>query len=107
LKKAFDKWSSLTSSFVILPNSPVGRQAYLKGSTLAVWEVIVVLESYKLNVKLTARHLNWPEGRVQAALNYMEAFPEEIRLAIEENDAAGFDVLKRMLPGLESFSVAT
>src|ERR1700676_364077 len=75
-------------AYIEFRNSPVGRQAYIKGSTLAVWEVIAVAESYELDVKLTARHLNWPEVRVQAALNYMEAFPEEIRLAIEENDAA-------------------
>jgi hypothetical protein len=103
LKKAFDNWSSLTSSSAILP---WGRQAYIKGSTLAVWEVISVAESYQLDVKQTARHLNWPGVRVQAALNYAEAFPEEIRLAIEENDAADFDALKRLLPSLESFSVS-
>ena len=87
-------------------NSPVGRQAYIKGSTLAVWEVISVAESYQLDVKQTARYLNWTEVRVQAALNYAEAFPEEIGFAIEDNDAADFDALNRLLPNLESFSVS-
>src|SRR5438874_870701 len=73
-------------AYIEFRNSPVGRQAYIKGSTLAVWEVISVAESHELDVKKTARHLNWPEVRVQAALNYAEAFSEEIRLAIEEND---------------------
>jgi hypothetical protein len=82
-------------------NSPVGRQAYMKGSTLAVWEVTLIAESYGFKAESTAKHLNWPAYRVQAALNYAEAFPEEIRLAVEENRAMDFDTLKRLLPGLE------
>ena len=35
---------------------------------------------------------------VQAAVNYAEAFPEEIQEAIAENDAVDFPALKRMLP---------
>jgi hypothetical protein len=45
-----------------------------------------------------AKHLQWPESRVQAALNYAEAFPEEIERAISENAGTDFDALKRMLP---------
>src|SRR5712691_833316 len=63
-------------------NSILGRQAYLKGSTLAVWEVLLLAENYGFNAEYTAAHLNWPTVRVQAALNYAEAFPEEIQLAI-------------------------
>jgi uncharacterized protein YpiB (UPF0302 family) len=36
--------------------------------------------------------------KVQAAAHYAEAFPEEIDEAIDENDAADFKALKRMLP---------
>jgi hypothetical protein len=45
-----------------------------------------------------ARHLRWPEAKVRAAINYAEAFPEEINRAMAENDATDFDTLKRMLP---------
>jgi|SRR5215472_9387718 len=79
-------------------DSPVGRQAYVQGSTLAVWEVMFLLRSYKQDVVAVARHLRWPEAKVQAALNYAESFPEEIKEAMAENDSVDFDVLKRMLP---------
>ena len=79
-------------------DSPVGRQAYVQGSTLAVWEVMFLLRSYKQDVVAVARHLRWPEAKVQAALNYAESFPEEIKEAMAENDSVDFEVLKRMLP---------
>jgi hypothetical protein len=57
-----------------------------------------LLRSYKQDVVAVARHLRWPEARVQAALNYAESFPEEIKEAMAENDSVDFEVLKRMLP---------
>lgn len=85
-------------AFLDFRDSPVGRQAYIQGSTLAVWEVIFVLRSYSSNVAATAKHLRWPEAKVRAAVNYAEAFPEEIDEAIAENESADFETLKRMLP---------
>ena len=58
-------------------DSPAGRHAYIQGSTLAVWEVTLLLRGYKSNVPAVARHLRWPEARVKAALNYADAFPEK------------------------------
>src|ERR1700736_5498456 len=37
-------------AFIDFRDSPAGRQAYIQGSTLAVWEVILLLRSYKGNV---------------------------------------------------------
>lgn len=85
-------------AFIDFRDSAAGRQACLQGSTLAVWEVVLLLRSYKNNVGAVARHLGWPEVKVQAAKNYAEVFPEEIDEALAENDAAGFDALTRMLP---------
>jgi hypothetical protein len=85
-------------AFIDFCDSPAGRQAYVQGSTLAVWEVILLVRAYKNNVAAVARHLQWPESRVQASLNYAEAFRDEIERAISENAATGFDALKRMLP---------
>ena len=45
-----------------------------------------------------AGHLKWPEVKVQAAVNYAGAFPEEINAAMAENEATNFEALKRMLP---------
>jgi hypothetical protein len=36
--------------------------------------------------------------KVQAAIHYAEAFPEEIEEAIADNGAMDFEALKRMLP---------
>ena len=85
-------------AFLDFRDSPVGRQAYIQGSTLAVWEVILLLRSYKGSVAAVAKHLRWPEAKVRAAVNYAEAFPEEISEATAENDAVDFETLRRMLP---------
>ena len=86
--------------------SPVGRQAYLSGSSLAVWEVIQVARAFELDPDRTAAHLDWPRYRVQAALNYASAFPDEIDTAIADNEAMGWHDLSRMLPQAELFQVA-
>jgi hypothetical protein len=85
-------------AFLDFRDSAAGRQAYIQGSTLAVWEVIFLLRQYRGKVAAVVRHLRWPEDKVRAAVHYAEAFPEEIEEALAENDAADFDVLKRMLP---------
>ena len=90
-------------AFLDFRDSAVGRQAYIQGSTLAVWEVILLVRSYKHDVAAVSQHLRWPEVKVQAALNYAEAFPAEINEAIAENDATDFETLRRMLPQAVSF----
>src|SRR5215831_8472349 len=37
-------------AFLDFRDSPVGRQAYIQGSTLAVWEIMLLVHSYKGNV---------------------------------------------------------
>ena len=86
-------------AFIDFRDSAAGRQAYLQGSTLAVWEVLLLVRSYKGNVAAVAKHLRWPEAKVQAAINYAEALPDEIEEALSENAGADFDSIKRMLPG--------
>jgi hypothetical protein len=85
-------------------DSPAGRQAYIQGSSLAIWEVMLLLRSYKGNAKDVAKHLKWPEAKVRAALNYSEAFPGEVNEAMAENDSTDFDSLKRMLPQAIDFA---
>jgi hypothetical protein len=84
--------------FIDFRDSPAGRQAYLQGSTLAVWEVMLLIDSYRKDVSAVARHLKWPAVKVQAAVNYAAAFPEEINEAIADNETTNFEALKRMLP---------
>lgn len=85
-------------AFIDFRDSPAGRQACLQGSSLAVWEVILLVRSYKENSAAVARHLQWPEAKVRAAMNYAQAFPAEIEQALSENDRVDFKTLQRMLP---------
>lgn len=85
-------------AFIDFRDSSAGRQAYIQGSTLAVWEVMLLMRGYKNNISAVAKHLRWPEAKVKAAANYAEAFPDEISPAIAENDSVDFDELKKTLP---------
>lgn len=86
-------------AFIDFRDSAAGRQACIQGSSLAVWEVMLLVSSYKGDVSAVAKHLQWSEAKVQAAMNYFEAFPDEIEEALSENSATNFMALKRMLPG--------
>ena len=90
-------------AFIDFRDSPVGRQAYIQGSTLAVWEVLLLVQSYKADVSAVGEHLKWPEAKVQAAINYVKAFPDEIESALSENAATDFEALRRMLPQATEF----
>ena len=86
-------------AFIDFRDSSAGRQAYIQGSTLAVWEIILLLRSYKGNIPAVAKHLRWPEARVRAAVNYAEVFPKEVKEAtLEKTIVADLATLKRMLP---------
>jgi hypothetical protein len=90
-------------AFVDFRDSAVGRQAYIQGSSLAVWEVILLCRDYKNDLRAVAKHLRWPVAKVQAAVSYAEAFGDEINEALAENEAAGFTSIKRMLPQAVEF----
>lgn len=90
-------------AFIDFRDSPTGRQAYIQGSTLAVWEVMLVVRSYKGKISAAAAHLRWTEPKVQAAVNYAEAFAHEIEEALLENQATDFEALRRLLPQSAEF----
>lgn len=90
-------------AFIDFRDSPAGRQAYIQGSSLAVWEILLLTRSYKDDVAAVAKHLGWPLSKVQAAVQYAEAFPEEVNEALSEYDSVDFDSLKRMLPQAAEF----
>ncbi|HET6219141.1 MAG TPA: hypothetical protein VFE27_19110 [Acidobacteriaceae bacterium] len=92
-------------AFIDFRDSAVGRQACIQGSSLAVWEIMLLVRSYQHDLTATAKHLRWPAAKVQAAVNYAEAFPEEIAQALAECSAVDFTALKRMLPQALEFTV--
>jgi hypothetical protein len=85
-------------------DSPAGRQASVQGSSLAVWEVMMLARNHKNDAAAVAKHLRWPESKVRAAFNYAKAFPAEIQAALAENDAMDFQALSDLLPQAEEFS---
>ena len=90
-------------AYIDFRDSGAGRQAYIQGSSLAVWEILLLVQSYRGDVSAVARHLKWPEAKVQAAINYANSFPEEIEGAVSENAATDFEALRRMLPQAAEF----
>jgi hypothetical protein len=86
-------------------DSAAGRQACIQGSSLAVWEVMLLARDYKNSPAAVAKHLRWPEAKVQAAFNYAKAFPAEIESAMADNDAVDFESLSQMLPQAKGFIV--
>jgi len=84
-------------------DSPVGRQAYVLGSSLAVWEVVAVARQFGMDVAQVAAHLAWPEFRVQAALNYAAVYPGEMDASIGDNAGYDFATLLRLLPQSTEF----
>lgn len=90
-------------AFIDFRDSAAGRQAYIQGSSLAVWEVILLVRGYRNDAGAVAKHLGWPKAKVLAAVNYADAFAEEIDEALAENDAATFTSIRRMLPQADEF----
>lgn len=65
-----------------------GREAYLAGHRVAVWEVMAVHDETK-SIPKTAAHFGWPHILVKRALAYAAAFPDEIKGSSErETDVA-------------------
>jgi uncharacterized protein (DUF433 family) len=60
-----------------------GREAYMTGHRVAVWEVLAVREETK-SIEKTASHFRWPRVLVTRALAYAKAFPEEVGTARDE-----------------------
>jgi hypothetical protein len=80
------------------------RMACLKGS-IRLWKIIDVAEGYDFDPVKTAEHFQFPVERIQTALSYHAAYPEEIDAYIEENRSITFEELQRTLPNIERFSV--
>jgi hypothetical protein len=67
---------SLESEFpgISFRDSLAGRESYLTGHRVAVWEVVAVYEE-TTSVDKTARHFGWPRVLVKRALAYAPGFP--------------------------------
>ena len=83
-------------------DSVIGRQPYLNGSNLAVWEVIMIAKDHGMDAERVAAYFGRPRAWANAALNYYEAFRDEIDPVLDDNRSMTFEKLKRLLPNLET-----
>lgn len=79
-------------------DSSVGREAYVVGSRLAVWEVLMIAEGYELDVHKTAQHLQLDRDYISQALRYASTFESEIRCELDHNRAITSEMLRASLP---------
>ena len=89
--------------FVEYRDSAIGRQAYLQGSRLTVWQAMIVARSYGGDVAQAAAHLGIPENQMAALLAYAPAYPAEIEAAIADNAAE--ERIQELIPNVEIVAV--
>jgi uncharacterized protein (DUF433 family) len=86
-------------AFIEFRPSPAGRQAYLKGSRITVWQIVMYARDVGRNADRIAELLGIPPNRVSAALAYAAAYPAEIEAALADLDRSE-DELRRLIPNL-------
>jgi uncharacterized protein (DUF433 family) len=57
-------------------DAAAGREAYVLGQRVAVWEVVDVHREAR-TISRTADHFGWPQYLVKCALAYAKQYPEE------------------------------
>jgi len=77
------------------------RLAYVRGTRVAVWLLKMFARGYEMDVPRIAEHFDWPVERVQAALDYAEAYAEEIDPLVDETENMTYEKLRQKLPGLQ------
>ena len=75
------------------------RHACIKGGP-QVWQLLMVAKDFGMDAQKIAFHLDLTREQVEAGMHYYQMYPNEIDLALEENNL-GYDKLKAMLPGLK------
>ena len=76
----------------------------MKGSGLAIWEVIMIAQDFGMDAERVAQAYPYPVEKIKAAMNYYEAYREEVDQAIADNDI-GYEAMKRLLPAIRLFEV--
>jgi uncharacterized protein (DUF433 family) len=91
-------------AFIEFRETAVGRDAFIRGTRLKVWQIVSFLQDCEGDIQKVADLLEIPIIQVKAAMNYAAAFPEEIDAAIADNSPSIVE-LQRLLPNLEIFDV--
>ena len=86
-------------------DSVIGRQAFMRDSNLAVWEVILVAQDHSMDPTRVSDYFERPHAWVKSAFHYYEAYPNDIDPIIADNGSVTFDSLKRLLPNIERSTI--
>lgn len=85
-------------------DTAAGREAFLRGTRLKVWQACWLARHFDGDPARVAEAIGVPCLAVQAALNYANAFPDEIEFAISDNNKS-IEELRRLIPNLEVITV--
>ena len=91
-------------AFIEFRDSPVGRQAYLQGTRLPVWQVVWLVRSFGGDLARTAAYLEIPVVQVTAAMRYAEAHAEEVEAALADS-ARAREELPNRIPTVTAYEV--
>jgi uncharacterized protein (DUF433 family) len=80
-------------------DSAAGRQPYVRGTRLPVWQLVRLVEAYNGDAAAAASHLRCSVQAVQDAVRYAEAHSGEVAAATAEG-SPDYEELKRLLPDL-------
>lgn len=81
------------------------KRSTISDAEVPVWRAVALVHEYGGDITKTADHLAWPESKVKVALNYAEAYPQEMDDAIAKDRTFDFETLKRLIPSLELLQV--
>lgn len=81
-------------------DSAAGRQPFVRGTRLPVWQVVRLVQAYGGDPSAVASHLRCPLQAVEDAVQYGRAFSSEIEAATVEG-SPDYEDLQRLLPDLK------
>lgn len=76
----------------------LGREAYVVGTSTAVWEIAWLAQRYEGDVDRVASHLEWPAIKVPAALAYAACYPHEMADALADMAQRAEDLARQRPP---------
>ena len=86
--------------------TPAGRQPYIRGTRLAVWQVVLIARGFDMDASKVAEAYGFVrEEQIRAALTYAQAYPGEIDPVIDYVENFTFEDLTRIVPAAQLIQV--
>lgn len=86
--------------------TPAGRQPYIRGTRLAVWQVVLIARGFDMDARKVAEAYEFVrEEQIRAALTYAQAYPDEIDPVLDYVENFTFEDLKRIVPSAQLIQV--